>query len=231
MRNIKFITSEICLYHIYNRGVEKREIFLDDSDYLRFIHNLYEFNGNDAARKFSVCENITKINSNKQGNLSVEILCYCLMPNHYHILLRQKRDGGIVQFMHKLGTGYTMYFNERYQRSGVLFQGKFKAVMIDNEAYFKHIPYYIHSNPLEIIEPDWKIDGINDMKKCLQFLENYRWSSYADYIGKKNFPSVISKEFFTTILGNNYQYRQQIEEWLKREIILDNNGVTIDRSF
>jgi len=84
---------------------------------------------------------------------------------------------------------------------------------------------------LEIIEPDWKIDGINDMKKCLQFLENYRWSSYADYIGKKNFPSVISKEFFTTILGNNYQYRQQIEEWLKREIILDNNGVTIDRSF
>jgi putative transposase len=153
----------------------------------------------------------------------VEILAFCLMPNHYHLLLRQKRENGIVNFMQKLGTGYTMYFNQKYNRVGGLLQGRFKAVIVNKEEYFIHLPYYIHLNPLDLIMSKWQEGRIKNFNKAIKFLENYRWSSYLDYIGKKNFPSVTQRGFLLEFFGGEKEYRKATKKWLK-EIDLEKIG-------
>jgi len=227
MEKPKFISEPNCIYHIYNRGVEKRKVFLGDKDYFRFIHDLFEFNDTVPAGKFSTIGGSTS-DSRKKRNLIVEILAFCLMPNHFHLFIRQLVEGGIVKFMQKLGTGYTMYFNEKYKRVGGLFQGRFKAILIDDENHFLYLPYYIHSNPLDLIMPKWKEKGIEDWRKTNQFLESYRWSSYLDYIGKKNFPSVISTELLNELCGGPKEYKSAMKGWFEsldieeiKELILE----------
>lgn len=217
MKRPPFINSHI--YHIYNRGVEKRKVFLDDQDRFRFIHDLYEFNDADPAenlyyKKASLQSyEVGPHKINRERKLLVEILSWCLMPNHFHLLLYQKRDDGITLFMQKLGTGYVMYFNQKYQRVGPLFQGKFKAILIENDNYLKHLSRYIHLNPLEFTEPNWKTKGIKNLPKSSGFLEKYRWSSYLDYIGKKNFPSVIQQDFINEYFNSAKEYKKFIQEW------------------
>ena len=214
-------------YHIYNRGVEKRTIFGDNFDYFRFIHDLYEFNDSAPAGKFSVKRSSEvqppKIRSKKVRDILVKIHCFCLMPNHYHLLLEQVRDGGIIQFMKKIGTGYSMYFNEKYDRVGPLFQGRFKAIFIEEESYLTHLSRYIHLNPAELIESHWKETGIKNWQRTNRFLDSYRWSSYPDYIGKNNFPSVITKEFISALITSNTRnqpqsYKEFTQEWLAKDI-------------
>ena len=169
MKKPQFVNNQI--YHLYNRGVEKRKVFLDDGDHFRFIHDLSEFNDIEPALpsniQFSLrrpsqftsqCLEVEPLNIGKEGSKKplIEILAFCLMPNHYHLLVRQLIDNGITRFMQKLGTGYTMYFNQKNKRVGSLFQGRFKAVPIENERHFLYIPYYIHLNPLGLIEPEWQ---------------------------------------------------------------------------
>jgi putative transposase len=114
------------------------------------------------------------------------------MPNHFHILLRQKREGGISLFLKKLGGGYTMYVNEKYERSGHVFQGKYKSKPIKSDAYFLHLSRYIHLNPTELIDSLSNADLNTDKHKLIKsYLSQYRWSSYVDWTGEKNFPSVI----------------------------------------
>ncbi|MBI2450905.1 MAG: transposase [Parcubacteria group bacterium] len=203
MRKIKFTEGKI--YHIYNRGVEKRDIFLDDKDYFRFIHDLFEFNDEKPALNSYYEAKPRKIEKRK---LLVEILVFTLMPNHFHLLLRQRQDNGIANFMHKLGGGYTMYFNQKYERTGSLFQGTFKAVLVEKDAQFLHIPDYIHLNPLDLKSPEWKNKEIKNYKEAMKFLENYRWSSFRDYIGKKNFPSVTQRKFLMKFFGGPIQYKK-----------------------
>ncbi|KKU92608.1 MAG: Transposase, partial [Parcubacteria group bacterium GW2011_GWA1_48_11b] len=119
MQRIKPVTGEI--YHIYNRGVEKRSTFLDDKDRFRFIHDLFEFN--DEAPVKNLTYYIGRNKSKEVGlhkrlprKLLIELLAFCVMPNHFHLLVRQKVDGGVTEFMRKLGTGYTNYFNQKYSR-------------------------------------------------------------------------------------------------------------------
>ena len=137
------------------------------------------------------------------------------MPNHYHIVLKQIKDNGISQFMHKLGTGYTMYFNQKYERSGVLFQGTFKAVRITNENHFMYLPFYIHANSLDLIEPEWRKGKINNVQKAIKFLESYRWSSHLDYLGKKKLPSVSQRDFLLDIFRGTENYKRQFQNWLE----------------
>jgi putative transposase len=151
-----FINDE--LYHVYNRGVEKRDIFMDEADRYRFVHNLYEFNDENPASNVSyyfdkrsgTVQPIIHKGRRESRNPLVDILVFTLMPNHFHLLLRQKKENGISRFMQKLGTGYSMYFNKKHERVGGLFQGKFKAVHVNEEAHFIHLPHYIHTNPLEL---------------------------------------------------------------------------------
>ena len=160
--------------------------------------------------------------------LLVEIMAFCLMPNHFHLLVRQKQDKGISSFMQKLGTGYAMYFNQKYKRSGVLFQGKFKAVLIKNESHFIHLPYYIHCNPLDLAAPGWRERDIKDYKKAVRFLEQYRWSSHLDYMGRKNFPSVTQRDFLLKFFGGTEGYRKGIFSWLKSMELETMNRLTLE---
>lgn len=222
MKKPAFVSEH--LYHIYNRGVEKRKVFQDDNDRFRFIHDLFEFNDEAPAlnvvyrfnkQSMEVQPQYIEMGRREPRKLLVDILAFCLMPNHYHILVKQRLDGGIVNFMKKLGTGYTMYFNQKYKRVGPLFQGRFKAILVDNESHFIHLPYYIHMNPLDLIMPEWREGTIPDFNKTISFLENYRWSSYLDYIGKKNFPSVTQREFLSNFFESPIKYKQETIRWIK----------------
>jgi len=221
MQKPKFVENKI--YHIYNRGVEKRKTFLDKQDYLRFIHNLFEFNDEAATKNlFFYFNRLTSevephyLKPNREPRkLLVNILAFCLMPNHFHLLVQQIKENGVVRFMQKLGTGYTMYFNQKYERVGGLFQGRFKAVLVENEAHFIHLPYYIHCNPLDLAAPEWREREIKDYKKAMRFLENYRWSSHLDYMGKKNFPSVTQRDFLLEFFEGTKGYEKGISTWLE----------------
>jgi putative transposase len=202
MRKVEFAENEI--YHLYNRGVDKRDIFLDDKDYYRFIHSLYEFNDEQPAlhmRFLHAAKSKVKNHSNssillyKNKRLPlVEICAFTLMPNHYHLMIRQIKPDGVTRFMQKLGTGYTMYFNKKYERSGALFQGRFKAVHVTKQEQLVHVSHYIHTNPLKMFRGSTSNNPID-------FLLSYRWSSFLDYVGKNNFPSVINRQFLLDVFS------------------------------
>ncbi|MBI3335908.1 MAG: transposase [Candidatus Portnoybacteria bacterium] len=222
MEKPQFIENQI--YHIYNRGVEKRNIFLEDKDYFRLIHDLFEFNDENASSNmtFYFKDQTMEVEppylkkERKPRKLLVEILIFTLMPNHFHLLLKQKRENGIIRFMQKLGTGYSMYFNQKYERVGGLFQGSFKAVLVNEEAHFAYLPHYIHLNQLSLINYGGSTSV--DWKMAMDFLENYRWSSFPDYIGKKNFPSITSREFLLEIFGGADNYKKETRELVKDKI-------------
>jgi len=215
----KFVAGNI--YHVLNRGVDKRRIFLNNKDYFRFIHDLFEFNdiapisNNSYFFKTNPIDIARRYIERKPRKLLVEILAFCLMPNHYHLMLRPLQDDGVFKFIKRLNMGYAKYFNEKYERSGALFQGRYKSIVVNNEAHFIHLPYYIHLNPLDLIVPEWRNREIKNLNKALEFLENYRWSSYLDYIGKKNFPSVTQRDFLLNFFGGNKDYEKTIKQWLK----------------
>lgn len=219
MEKPQFVENHI--YHIYNRGVEKRDIFLTDKDRLRFIHDLFEFNDEDCVSNLTYYFNRQSKEvepqymkpKRKPRKLLVEILIFTLMPNHFHLLLKQKVENGIVRFMQKLGTGYSMYFNQKHERVGGLFQGRFKAVLVNEEPHFMYLPHYIHQNPLSVI--NYGGSTPLDWRKMMEFLENYRWSSFPDYIGKKNFPSVTSREFLLEVFEGMNNYKKETKEFLR----------------
>jgi putative transposase len=130
--------------------------------------------------------------------------------------------------MKKLNGGYAKYFNEKNKRTGTLFERKLKSILIENQAHFIHLPYYIHLNPLDLIEPEWRERKIKDFKKTMKFLDQYRWSSHLDYLGKTNFPSIIQRNFLLGIFEGERGYERAIKSWLKqleikryREFILE----------
>ena len=207
-------------YHVYNRGVDKRRIFLDDKDRFRFIHDLFEFNDSNVVPNvfYHLNRTLEVAIERKPRNILVEIIAFCLMPNHYHLLLKQRQEKGISLFLQKLGAGYSRYFNERHQRSGVLFQGTFRAIHIASDEYLSHLTRYIHLNPLDLKFPDWKNRGIENRTAVSLFLNQYRWSSYPDYIGKKNFPSVTSREFVIGYFNESQkEYEEFVLEWTKKD--------------
>ena len=212
---------DLQLIHVLNRGVDKRNIFLDDQDRFRFIHDLFEFNNQEKVN--NVFHSFHKYNNDIECHyikkparkLLVQVHAFCLMPNHYHLLLSRKIDTGISQFMQKLNMGYSKYFNEKYKRTGTLFEGRYKSVTIIDETHFNHIPYYIHLNPLDLIAPEWRKNELKDYKKALDFLNSYRWSSHLDYLGKKNFPSITQRGSLLEIFGSSEGYEKNIKQWLK----------------
>ena len=202
-------------YHIFNRGVEKRDVFLDAGDFLRFIHYLYVLNDDkQLSADFRQKKEFTyEVQPRRlERDLLVEIFCFCLMPNHYHLFVKQRKDGGISKFMQKIGTGASGFFNAKYNHSGGIFQGRFKAVPVKTEAQTICLVNYIHLNPVDLIEPAWKEKGIKNPQKVIEFLESYRWSSCLDYIDKKNFPSVINQEFLQSVVGGPGEFKRIIEE-------------------
>src|SRR3989338_28968 len=206
-------------FHTLNRGVDKRNIFLDDKDRFRFVHDLYEFN--DQNRVFDVgyrankSLDIASQDMKKKRKLLVDLHCFCLMGNHYHLLLSPRVENGISRFMKKLNMGYAKYFNQKYKRKGALFEGRYKSVAINTESHFIHIPYYIHLNPLDFVSPDWRNRTIKNSKAAIEFLENYRWSSFLDYLGRKNFPSITNRSFLLKFFKGTGNHRVEVLNWIK----------------
>lgn len=212
----KFIFTLEEFYHVYNRGIEKRDIFLNQRDYERFSYLLFACN--DRAPLINTNFHYRGLTSivmdNKQRELLTDIVCFCLMSNHFHLLLRERVAGGISLFMQKLGTAYTMYFNTKYERSGVLFQGTFKAVHVDREEYFTHLTRYIHLNPVELKEPGWKDIGIRRPQSIMPFIYQYKWSSCPDYLGKTGLPlSILNMDIVKKFGMSPKEYKEYLSEW------------------
>ncbi|TSD04960.1 MAG: hypothetical protein Greene07147_877 [Parcubacteria group bacterium Greene0714_7] len=209
------------LYHALNRGVEKKDIFLDTQDYARFVHDLYVFNdirpAENTRRNLQPQMFDLRSRTFEKREKLVELHGWCLMRNHYHLLLSEKSEGGIAKFLRKLNIGYAKYFNEKYERNGYVFSGRTKKVLIENDAQFNYILHYIHLNPLDYLKgaEEWRIrskGGIKNLKDALAYLKSYRWSSYLDYIGEQNFPSILTTSLFGEPSGS---YEKTIEKYLK----------------
>jgi|SRR3989344_112788 len=205
-------------YHIYNRGTDKRKVFLNPADYKRFIALLYLCNSTDPVRMDMRRKFLNQIFKTKRSETLVDIGSYCLMPNHFHLLIREKNENGISLFMQKLTTAYTMYFNKKYERNGSLFQGTFKVRHIDTDNYLKYLFAYIHLNPIKLIEPRWKEKKIGNITKARKFMENYLYSSYSEYIGlDREQKAILTIETFPKYFKDGNDFRNTLESWLNFE--------------
>lgn len=171
-------------YHVYNRGVDKRIIFQDDQDYRVFLAYLKALLSQTVDETNHPLLDVTGFNPVRSVRFrpietlygKVELLAYCLMPNHFHLLIKQIDATGMSQLVKRLITSYSMYFNKKYARSGHLFEGIYKAASIDEESYLLHVSRYIHLNP----------DGLTGFNPVSDPVSEYPYSSYAYYLGKKN---------------------------------------------
>jgi len=197
-------------YHVLNRGVEKRNVVRNNDDRNRFVQSLYLFNNRDPVH-------IATIGKKAERDLLVHIHAWCLMNNHYHLLLSPVDDDveNISLFLKKLNGGYAKFFNEKYNRSGYLWQGKTKKILINNDAHFLYIPYYIHLNPLDYTHKQWREGLVADHKDAMCRLAEYRWSSLQDYQQKHNFPSILSQTVLSKILGTHSEQSRNIKRILK----------------
>lgn len=199
-------------YHVYNRGVEKRKIFEDSQDYKVFLKNLKEAlspppKPEDIKITFTLrgfpFKGVPRLPKN--FSKEIELLAYCLMPNHFHLLIRQTNPGSMQSFLTSISTRYSMYFNKKCSRVGTLFQGPYKAVLVSNEPYILHLSRYIHLNP---------------SKYAHNLLSAY--SSYADYLGERH-TAWVKKEmilsFFNqaklTELEKIHTYKDFVEKYKK----------------
>lgn len=228
-RNISLTTGEI--YHVFNRGVEKRNIFSRDIDYTRFLVVLALVNRESSRRlhlerifkkygQHSELSKMLELEGVSKGGHLAEILAWCLMPNHFHLLLRQTKDDGISILFHRLQNSHSHYYNEVYKRTGALFGGPFKAVHVDMDQQFTHNSRYLHLNPLELFDPQWKERGyVEDKEGAIKFLKGYKWSSLAEYLGtRQKFAPLIDKtpvmEYFN---NNSEEYWKFLMEWIESE--------------
>ncbi len=211
-RKIQFCPGN--LYHLYNRGNAKGDIFCNDRDRYRFLQAIYLSNNKNSTVSFSELERCVKgyaladikgyFEKNKIGfDPFVKIYADCLMPNHYHFLVEEIKEGGIVNFMQRFGNSYARYFNTKYDRPGSLFQGRFKAVQIEDDNQLKYLIVYINIiNPAQLIESNLKEEGIKDFDKVFSFVDKYNWSTHQEIMGRRDSILIknngIPKEIFNS---------------------------------
>lgn len=212
-----FIIGEY--YHVYNRGVDKRIVFNNDYDYERFKLLLYVANSDKSIQPAQLMRDgkeFYDLWKMDRGEPLVSIGAWCLMPNHFHLLVREIKEGGISEFMQKLGTAYTMFFNSINKRTGSLFQGTYKAQLITGDQYLKYLYSYIHMNPLKLKDLKWKERVI--LKELsvnfIKFLENFPHSSFSDYLGsKRTEQTILSKNDFPKYF-EKMNHVNDIKEWI-----------------
>ena len=196
-RKLRFGVEE--RYHCYSRGVDKRVVFVDEYDRKRFGALLYLLNNNISFRHREY-EFTNEVFSSPRSVQLVAIEAYALMPNHYHLILREIIEGGISTFMQKLGTAYTMYFNAKYERAGNLFVKPFRAKHIIDDRYFQHLVRYIHLNPAELFEHSYKQGRVLDLHALERDLLEYPHSSLPDYLGiDRPERAIINPEVFAVV--------------------------------
>jgi putative transposase len=202
MRKVKIAPGEH--YHIYNRGINKQKIFLDESDYTRFLFCLLYFQSGITFNNLGYY--VFNFKKNKKFNLSadtlskifstryVELVNFCLMPNHFHLTVFEKNEKGIATYMQRVLNSYTKYFNTKYKRTGHLFQGPYQAVYIEDNEQLLHVSTYIHKNPKEV----W---GFNNSE-----LISYPWSSYQDYVVNNRWDVFLKLDIVLGQFKNKVEY-------------------------
>jgi putative transposase len=214
-------------YHCYNRGVDKRKVFASVRDYDRFLTLLFLANGYSNKRVSNVrkmpLSRLLGRETLERGAPLVEIGAYALMPNHVHFIVKEVEEGGIASFMQKIFTGYTMYFNTKHERTGALFAGTYKSKHLSTDRYFKHAINYVHMNPIELYEPNWK-QGAGSLGAIEEKLRAYKYSSLQDHIGiERAEKKILGTEVFTlfdtpsslsTMLFDAQAYYRDTSDWL-----------------
>jgi len=204
MRKTKFANGEY--YHIFNRGVDKREVFSDIQDYERFLLSMKLLNDkNDGAmiewrdfKKYNPntdYDDFLKLGFRKNKKI-IDIVAYCLNPNHYHFILKQTSAKGIEKFMHKIAISHTKHYNDKYKRNGSLFQGSYKAIMIDSDEYLLHLSAYVNKNHY--------IHGYKEKQE-------WKYSSLPDYLGKRN-DSLVKKDIILDQFRGIENYKKFIND-------------------
>jgi len=179
--------------HVFNRGMHKQPVFRIEADYIRFLFLSLTFQGKATIKNVSreIKQNVqsstlhidAELEKDILKNRIVELVTFCLMPNHFHLVVHELIEGGISKYMQRIMTAYTKYFNLRHDKTGHLFQGRYKSVLIDNDKQLMHLSAYIHKNPIEI---GWR--GKED---------KYPWSSYQDYVVKNRFGNLLVTDVVT----------------------------------
>ena len=201
MRNIKIAPGEY--YHIFNRGMDKQTIFFDTRDWSRFLFLIIYFqspitfqNINRLAKDFVQHRVLNKVEVEKIiKSRYIELVSFCIMPNHFHLIVKEEVEGGIAKYMQRILNGYTKYINTKYQKSGHLFQGPYKAVHIEENKQLLYLSTYIHRNPREL--RDWKNKE-----------ENYQWSSYQDYVSQNRWGKLLTPDIVTEQFKNKEEYKE-----------------------
>lgn len=205
-------------YHIYNRGTQKQPIFENNTDKFRLLFLLLTFQGDISIKnisrevKQSVQSQTLHIKEDMEGDIlksrTVELVAFCFMPNHFHLIVREIEEGGIAKYMQRVLTAYAKYFNTKYEMSGHLFQGTYKSVLIGSDLQLMHLSAYIHKNPSELKE--WK--GKED---------KYPWSSYGDYVSKNRFgPLLITDIIMDRYKKDEQSYKKFVKTSLAKEELI-----------
>jgi putative transposase len=201
-------------YHCLNRGTDKRQVAMDDRDRRRFVLSLYEMN--DARPVENTARGkVFDLGGRTDDRVRlVDVHAWCLMGNHYHLLLSDSVEGGISTFLMKLNVGYTKYFNARYKRSGVLFQGKTKRVPVVSDRQFLYILPYIHLNPLDFMKggKEWRTQCVVRPSGALKWVTEYRWSSYKNYAGDTEYAEILKG---SELFADRNAHMHEMERFLK----------------
>jgi putative transposase len=207
IRKTLLVTGEI--YHVFNRGISLVPTFFDNRDYQRFLLSAIYYRRIETPMKLSLFLTSSEEIRNKYFEESLlisefwaDLLCYCLMPNHFHFLLMQKEDNGISHFISNLTNSYTRYLNTKQKRSGPFFQGRFKAVRVENNEQLLHVSRYIHLNPMT-----------SYVVKDKEGLFNYKYSSFSEYLGKST-KNICNKE----IILDQFNIKKTYEKFVFDQI-------------
>lgn len=211
-RKIRFTRGEF--YHIYNRGNGKQTIFHDKKDMDHFLQLLCISN---KTKHFELREVTDSVYGHEKDTPLVAIGAYCLISNHFHLLVTPLIENGISLFMQKLSTAYVMYYNKKHKRTGGLFEGKFKSRHIDNDNYLKYIFSYIHLNAVKFIDPTWKTHGLKNVSKTREYLSTYKYSSYLDFLGKdeeREESVILDLTPFPKYFPNGKSFEKEVVSWI-----------------
>lgn len=198
-RKVPLVTGEI--YHVFNRGIDKRPTFTQDAEYIRAIEAIifYRLIGQPCPLSKFLCLDAQKqaeLRLALNGKISISLIAYCLMPNHFHLLIRQEVDGGISKYLSNFQNSYTKYFNAVHERNGPLFLNQFKAVRIESEEQLLHVSRYIHLNPYS-----------SHMIDSIRKLPDYPWSSFKDYVDE-SVNNEISRNLVLDYYGISGSYKE-----------------------
>lgn len=200
-RTVPLVTNHY--YHVYNRGINKQPIFFGIKDYKRAFEVLQFYSFAFQKIRFSKFLLLSKEERSKlwekfrrESEKLVDIISFCFMPNHLHLLLEQKKDGGVSKFMASFQNSYTRYFNTRHNRIGPILQGQFKAIRVEDENQLIHLSRYIHLNPYSSF-----------VVKHVKDLDDYLWSSFPEYLGKIKTP-ICNKDIILSDFKDPEQYQK-----------------------